>query len=206
MKKNYSEMVQILDKMHPDAECELDYKTPFELLVAVMLSQQCTDKRVNMVTDELFKIANTPETISKMDLGVLEKIIAPCGLYHAKATNIKNMANVVLEKGYVPDNREELMSIPGIGRKTANVMMSEAFHKNAIAVDTHVFRVANRIGIANANSPEKTEEDLMRNFDEQIWSHLHHLLIFHGRYTCKAINPNCEHCDLKNMCKYYKNR
>lgn len=200
------EIYNILSSLHENAQCELSFSTPFELLVAVILSAQCTDKRVNVVTDKLFKIASTPEQFVAMPIEELEEHIKSCGFYHNKAKALKEMSQSVLDMGGVlPDTREELMKLSGVGRKTANVVSAVAFGKNAIAVDTHVFRVSNRIGIADGATPEKVEEQLMAGFDEDLWSKLHHYLIFHGRYMCKAQKPNCADCPLKNHCKYYKN-
>ena len=205
MKRTNEEIYNILSTLHSDAQCELNFTTPFELLVAVILSAQCTDKRVNIVTEQLFKIASTPKDFVDMPITELEEHIKPCGFYHNKAKALKEMASSVLALGRVPDTREELMKLSGVGRKTANVVSAVAFGKNAIAVDTHVFRVSNRLGIADGNTPDKVEEQLMAGFDEEIWSKLHHYLIFHGRYMCKAQKPNCADCPLKNHCKYYKN-
>ncbi len=206
MTKNNREIYERLASLHEDAQCELNFSTPFELLVAVILSAQCTDKRVNLVTEKLFKIASTPQEFVDMPIEELEEHIRSCGFYHNKARALKEMsASLLAMGGVVPDTREELMKLSGVGRKTANVVSAVAFGKNAIAVDTHVFRVSNRIGIADANTPEKVEEQLMAGFDEEIWSKLHHYLIFHGRYVCKAQKPNCGECTLKNSCKYYKN-
>lgn len=193
--------------MHPNAGCELVHYNPFELIVAVILSAQCTDKRVNIVTEELFKEIKTPEDLVKIDRARLEEIIHPCGFYHNKAENLQKMAKSVIDlfNGQIPDNREDLMKLAGVGRKTANVVMAEAYGKNAIAVDTHVFRVSNRIGLVNEDTPEATELALMKAFDENMWSHLHHLLIFQGRYICDARKPKCDQCGLKKYCKYYKN-
>ena len=205
MKRTNEEIYNILSTLHSDAQCELNFTTPFELLVAVILSAQCTDKRVNIVTEKLFKIASTPKDFVDIPITELEEHIKPCGFYHNKAKALKEMASSVLALGRVPDTREELMKLSGVGRKTANVVSAVAFGKNAIAVDTHVFRVSNRLGIADGNTPDKVEEQLMAGFDEEIWSKLHHYLIFHGRYMCKAQKPNCADCPLKNHCKYYKN-
>lgn len=206
MTKENIEIYGLLSSLHKDAQCELNFSTPFELLVAVILSAQCTDKRVNLVTEKLFKIASTPKAFVDMPIEELEEHIRSCGFYHNKAKALKEMSASLLEMGgVVPDTREELMKLSGVGRKTANVVSAVAFGKNAIAVDTHVFRVSNRIGIADGSTPEKVEEQLMENFDEDVWSKLHHYLIFHGRYVCKAQKPNCAECSLKNHCKYYKN-
>lgn len=203
MKTEDKEIFEALGRMHPDAQCELNFGTPFQLLVAVILSAQCTDKRVNAVTKELFKKAPTPEDFVAMPVEELEKEIFSCGFYHSKAKAVKEMSASVVEMGGVPENREELMKLRGVGRKTANVVTAVAFDANAIAVDTHVFRVSNRIGLAEARTPEETEKQLMARFDEELWNRLHHLLIFHGRYTCKAQKPDCEGCELKKYCKYY---
>lgn len=203
MKTEDKEIFEALGRMHPDAQCELNFGTPFQLLVAVILSAQCTDKRVNAVTKELFKKASTPEDFVAMPVEELEKEIFSCGFYHSKAKAVKEMSASVVEMGGVPETREELMKLRGVGRKTANVVTAVAFDANAIAVDTHVFRVSNRIGLADARTPEETEKQLMARFDEELWNRLHHLLIFHGRYTCKAQKPDCEGCELKKYCKYY---
>lgn len=206
MTKNNREIYNILSSLHKNAQCELNFSTPFELIVAVILSAQCTDKRVNVVTEKLFKIASTPEAFVEMPIEELEEHIKSCGFYHNKAKALKEMSKSVLDMGgTLPDTREELMKLSGVGRKTANVVSAVAFGKNAIAVDTHVFRVSNRIGIADGNTPEKVEEQLMAGFDEELWSKLHHYLIFHGRYMCKAQKPNCVDCPLKSHCNYYKN-
>lgn len=205
MTKTNEEIYNLLSTLHADAKCELDFTTPFELLVAVILSAQCTDKRVNLVTKELFKIASTPEAFVNMPIEELEEHIHSCGFYHNKAKSIKEMSASVLALGGVPETREELMKLSGVGRKTANVVSAVAFGKNAIAVDTHVFRVSNRLGIANGDTPDKVEEQLMAGFDEEVWSKLHHYLIFHGRYVCTAKKPNCGDCPLKNLCNHYKN-
>ena len=198
-------IVQDLESMHPNAECELDFSTPFELLVAVILSAQCTDKRVNVVTKELFKKANTPEAIASLDLETLEKEIKSCGFYHDKAKNIKGAAQAILEKydGEIPSAREELVKLPGVGRKTANVVYAVAFGGDAFAVDTHVFRLSHRLGLSDGKDPEKVEKDLCALFPQKSWSHVHHLLIHHGRYVCRAKSPSCGECLLKDRCVYY---
>lgn len=198
------QIYQLLDQMHHTADCELNYATPFELLVAVVLSAQCTDKRVNKVTDELFKIANTPEQFANMDVEELERHIFSCGFYHNKAKAIKSLSASIIARGGMPTTRDELMMLDGVGRKTANVVYAVAYGGNAIAVDTHVFRVANRLGIVHAKTPEQTEVALMSAFDEELWSHLHHLLIFHGRYVCHSQRPECDKCNVRELCEYYK--
>lgn len=203
MKEENEKIFQLLEERHGDAHCELNFSTPFELLVAVALSAQCTDKRVNAVTQELFKVANTPEAFVAMPTEELERRIYSCGFYRSKARSIKEMSASILKIGGVPSTREGLMQLSGVGRKTANVVYSVAYGGNAIAVDTHVFRVANRLGIVSAKTPEQTELDLMQAIDEDKWSRLHHLLIFQGRYVCKAQRPDCVACNLKEYCKYY---
>lgn len=201
---NNNIVYELLDKMHPNAECELNYRTPFELLVAVVLSAQCTDKRVNQVTKVLFEVASTPQDFVDMDIETLERYIYSCGFYHNKAKSIKALSQSVLDMGGMPTTQEGLVKLQGVGRKTANVVYSVAYGGNAIAVDTHVFRVANRIGIVSSKTPEQTEEQLMKAFDESLWGRLHHLLIFHGRYICHSQRPDCANCLLMPHCKYYK--
>ena len=190
--------------MHPDAQCELTHHSTFELLVSVILSARCTDKRVNIITKDLFKVANTPEQMANMPIEELEKYIYSCGFYKAKARNIHNMSAKIVQLGYVPDKVNELVSLPGVGIKTASVMQSVAYNRPAIAVDTHVHRVSNRLGIVHTKRPEDTQKQLEQQFDESLWSQLHHLLIFHGRYICKSQNPDCNRCTLNEICEWYK--
>lgn len=194
-----------LDSLYPNAKAGLDFTTPFELLIATILSAQCTDVRVNKVTAVLFKEHNTPKTI--LDLGVdgLAKYIKSCGLYKTKSKNIINTCNVLYHDydSKVPDTIEELMKLPGVGRKTANVVVSNVFGTPAIAVDTHVFRVTNRIGIVNERDVLSTEMALMQEIPRDRWSKSHHLFIWHGRNLCKARNPRCEECILNDRCKFY---
>lgn len=204
MTEDNVKIFELLEERHGAAHCELDFGTPFELLVAVVLSAQCTDKRVNEVTRELFKVASTPEEFAAMPVEQLERLIYSCGFYRNKARAIKELSLSILEQGGMPDTRDGLMQLRGVGRKTANVVYSVAYGGNAIAVDTHVFRVANRLGIVDAKTPEQTEEGLMAAFDEDKWSRLHHLLIFQGRYVCHSQRPDCAACNLKEYCKYYK--
>lgn len=192
--------------MHPDAQCELTHHSNFELLVSVILSARCTDKRVNIITKELFKVANTPEQMANMPIEELERYIYSCGFYKAKARNIHNMSAKIVQLGYVPDKVNELVSLPGVGIKTASVMQSVAYNRPAIAVDTHVHRVSNRLGIVHTKRPEDTQKQLEQQFDESLWSQLHHLLIFHGRYICKSQNPDCNRCTLNEICEWYKQK
>ena len=204
--KDISKILDVLEDTYPDAQCELNYTTPFELLIATILSAQCTDIRVNKVTEVLFKKYNTPQAFSKLSIEEISEEIKSCGLYKSKAENIKVTSGMLCEiyKGKVPNTLEELTKLPGVGRKTANVVLSNAFNQEAMAVDTHVFRVANRIGIVHTQTPEKTEFALMEAIPKNRWSHSHHLLIFHGRRICKARKPECSMCPIKNDCSYYK--
>ena len=195
-----------LVEMHPDAQCELTHHSNFELLVSVILSARCTDKRVNIITKDLFKVANTPEQMANMPIEELERYIYSCGFYKAKARNIHNMSAKIVQLGYVPDKVNELVSLPGVGIKTASVMQSVAYNRPAIAVDTHVHRVSNRLGIVHTKRPEDTQKQLEQQFDESLWSQLHHLLIFHGRYICKSQNPDCNRCTLNKICEWYKQK
>lgn len=197
-----------LSRMHPTAECELNFKTPFELLVAVILSAQCTDKRVNEVTDKLFKTYSTPDDFAAMSNAELEPLIHSCGFFRNKANNIIGAAAAVKERfgGEVPDTMEELLTIPGVGRKTASVVLTVAFRKPAMPVDTHVFRVSHRLGMSLGKTPEDVENDLKKAYRPEEWNRLHHTMIFHGRYICKAVRPLCDQCLLKSECVYIKEK
>ena len=203
MSPNGQAVIKILFKMYPSAKCELEYNSAFELLIAVILSAQCTDRRVNVVTKELFKAAPTAQKMAIMDIVKLEKIIYSCGFYKNKAHNIKMTAIDIVERfgGEVPDSLEELISLRGVGRKTANVVLSEVFGQDAIAVDTHVFRVSKRLGLSDKNTPNGVEKDLTGMFSNSL-SNLHHLLIFHGRYCCHSQKPNCNKCKLTEHCNW----
>lgn len=191
-----------MKERYPDARCALDYGSVFELLIAVILSAQCTDKRVNVVTATLFKVANTPEQFCAMPLRELENHIMTCGLYKNKAANIKKCCEVLVSEygGKVPDTLEQLITLPGVGRKTANVMLSVAFDKPAIAVDTHVFRVAHRLGLSHGKTPDDVERDLCKLFEPSEYKNVHHLLIRHGRDCCHARNPECGQCVISCLC------
>lgn len=209
MKKQGKQIVEILKERYPDATCSLDFKTPFQMVVAVMLSAQCTDERVNQITPEIFTKYSIPEDFAKIDIQELERLIHSCGFYKNKAKNIKACAKMILEKhqGKVPDTMEELIALPGVGRKSANVVMLEAFGKaEGIAVDTHCKRIANQLGLSKETDPEKIEQDLLKIFDKEDYKDVNHLLIWHGRNTCIARNPRCEECVLKEFCRAYKKR
>ncbi len=201
-KKKAKEIVGALSRQFIDKPA-LNFTTPYELLVAVILSAQCTDERVNKVTAVLFKNYNTPEKMLTLTQEELEKHVFSCGFYHNKAKHILSASKDIIERfnGKVPATLEELQTLAGVGRKTANVVYSVAFNKNAIAVDTHVFRVSNRIGLASENNVYKTELALMNILDEEDWSRAHHYLIYLGRSFCKAQNPNCENCPINNLCE-----
>ncbi|MBR3685597.1 MAG: endonuclease III [Clostridia bacterium] len=205
---NGEKILKNLKIAHPTAGCELEYSTPFELLVAVILSAQCTDKRVNIATRELFKVYNTPEQFASLTLDELKPYIFSCGFYNNKGTNIINMSRALMEKhgGVVPKTLEELTALAGVGRKTASVVLSVAYDIPAMPVDTHVFRVSRRIGLASGDTVEKVERELMASFKESDWNSLHHTLIFQGRYVCKSQKPDCENCMIKEECKYYKEK
>lgn len=199
-----NEVLSLLKDTHPDAKPELKYTNAYELLVAVILSAQCTDKRVNQVTPTLFKTYPTVEDMSMACVEDVEEIIKSCGFYHNKARAIVNASKKIVTdfKSQVPSTRDELMMLDGVGRKTANVVCSVAFGEDAIAVDTHVFRVSRRLGLTSANTPEKVEQDLCKILPKSEWSLAHHLLIFHGRRICKAQRPLCDICKLKKFCVY----
>lgn len=200
------EILDELKKTYPTANCELEYGSEFELLVSVILSAQCTDKRVNKVTEELFKVANTPQQFADMPQEVLEKYIFSCGFYRNKAKSIIAASRDIVNKfgGKVPDTFEKLTELSGVGRKTANVMIAEAFKGQAIAVDTHVFRVSNRIGLAHADTPEQCEMQLRELLNPSRYTESHHLLIFHGRYCCHSMKPACNECPIARECEFYK--
>ncbi|KPV45466.1 endonuclease III [Alicyclobacillus ferrooxydans] len=199
-------MLGKLEEAYPDAKCALNYTTPFELLIATMLSAQCTDARVNMVTANLFQKYRTPEDYAQLTPEILQEDIAQLGLFRAKSENIIAASRLLLEKfgGEVPKTQEELVQLPGVGRKTANVVLSNAFGIPALAVDTHVQRVANRIGIANSMNPEITERQVCQRVPQKLWSQAHHWLIFHGRQVCSARNPKCEQCPVSEFCQFYQ--
>ena len=201
-----SDVLDILDKTYPDAKAELNYTTPYELLIATILSAQCTDVRVNKTTEVLFQKYNTPEKMVTLSIDDLGNIIKSCGFYNSKSKNILLTSQILIDKhdSKVPDTMKELTKLPGVGRKTANVVLSNAFDIPSIAVDTHVFRVSNRIGIANAINVEETEKQLRRRIDRDRWSKSHHTLIFHGRRICKSRNPKCDICPVNSYCLHYK--
>lgn len=197
----------ILDETFPNARCELEFGSVFELLVAVILSAQCTDRRVNVVTRELFKTADTPGAFAAMKQEELEKAIYSCGFYRNKAKNIIAAAKAITERGgEVPNSFDELLKLPGVGRKTANVVYDVGFGGDGIPVDTHVFRVSNRLGIAPGKTPREVEDKLLEIIPEGNRNRAHHQLIFLGRYRCKAISPQCDDCPLNEYCNYFHDK
>lgn len=205
MNERNDAIIAMLAELYPDAKPELNFTNPFELLIATILSAQCTDKQVNKCTPALFKAHPNAASIAKMSVEELSIYIKPCGFFNTKAKNIIAACNDIVNKfgGEVPKNREELESLAGVGRKTANVVLSNAFGVPAIAVDTHVFRVSNRLGLADAKDVLNTEKQLMENIPKETWSIAHHYLIFHGRRVCSSRKPNCEGCKLNVLCRYY---
>lgn len=205
--KDAIKIVEILKQTYPDATCSLDFETPFQAVVAVILSAQCTDERVNKTTPPLFKKCKTAQDFANLNMKELEEIIHPCGFFKNKAKNIKLCATQVLEKfdGQIPDNMQDLLSLAGVGRKTANVVLLEVFGiAEGIAVDTHAKRISNLVGLSNENSPEKIEQDLIKIFPKEYLKDINHLFVWHGRNTCIARNPKCNSCTIKEYCKYYK--
>ena len=203
-KKEAIEIIEILKEYYSDATCSLDFTTPFEMVIAVMLSAQCTDERVNKVTPNLFEKYSTPEQINNMPIEELEKIIHPCGFYKTKSKNIKAMAEAIIEKynGVVPEDMESLMSLPGVVRKCANVIMLEAFNNpQGIAVDTHAKRISSRLRLSKNSVPEKIEQDLLKLLPKEYYKDVNHLLVWHGRKTCTARNPKCDECPVRKYCK-----
>lgn len=208
-KKDTEKIIQILKEYYPDATCSLDFSTPFEMMISVMLSAQCTDERVNKTTPNLFKKYNTPEKMSKIDIKELEEIIHPCGFYKNKAKNIIACSKKLIEEfnGIVPENMEKLQTLPGVGRKSANVIMLEAFkNPQGIAVDTHAKRISNKIGFSKESEPEKIEKDLLKRIPEEYYYDVNHLLVWHGRKICTARNPKCDICPVNMYCNEYSKK
>lgn len=201
-KKIKAEQIAILGEVYKDVKPALKFRNPFELLVAVILSAQCTDVRVNITTERLFAKAPTPQAIVDMGLEALEQEIRDCGLFRNKAKNIRATCELLVREfdGRVPEDFDTLLKLPGVGRKTANVVTSIAFDRPAIAVDTHVFRVANRLKLAVGETPDQVEEGLMKAIPKELWSRAHHWLIWHGRRVCKARRPLCGECPLGEVC------
>ena len=206
-KERYSGIIEYFKAHNPNAETELLYHNPFELLVAVILSAQCTDKRVNMVTPELMKAFPTAQSMAQSSQDEIFEYIKSISYPNNKAKHLYEMANRLINEfgGEVPEDYDALLSLPGVGRKTANVMASVVWNKPKMAVDTHVFRVSNRIGLTNnSKTPLETEKELTRNFPEELIPIAHHWLILHGRYVCIARSPKCDQCGITAFCKYFQ--
>ncbi|TCV90500.1 endonuclease III [Sulfurirhabdus autotrophica] len=193
-----------LSSLNPNPTTELLYTTPFELLIAVVLSAQSTDKGVNIATRKLYPLANTPELILQLGLEGLKQYIQTIGLYHSKAKHIMETCRLLVEQHHsqVPNTREELEKLPGVGRKTANVILNTAFGHPTMAVDTHIFRVSNRTGLAPGKNVSEVEQKLLKFIDKKFLLNAHHWLILHGRYTCKARKPSCPECIIRDLCEY----
>jgi endonuclease III len=205
-KELFERVIDYFQKEMPIAETELDYKSPYELLVAVILSAQCTDKRVNLITPDLLKRFPTPEKMAEVESEEVFDYIRSCSYPNNKAKHLVGMARMLVNDfgGQVPDDIDEMQKLPGVGRKTANVIASVVFNKPAMAVDTHVFRVSARIGLTtNSKTPLETERQLVEYFPEELLPLAHHWLILHGRYTCLARSPKCEKCGLTDVCSFY---
>lgn len=205
-KTEITEVLRILKKEYGNTGTALKFRDPFQLLVSTMLAAQSTDKQVNKITRDLYRDFPDPESFLTLSVPELEEKIKSIGLYRNKAKNILATARMLVEQfgGKVPQSREQLVKLPGVGRKTANVVLSVGFNHDAIAVDTHVFRVSNRIGLAEAPTVEKTEQQLMENIPKKDWSDAHHWLIWHGRRVCRAQNPRCEVCPVAEFCRFYR--
>lgn len=206
-KELFEKVINYFQKEMPIAETELDYQNPYQLVVAVILSAQCTDKRVNQITPELFKRFPTPDSLAAVDSAEVYEYIRSCSYPNNKAKHLVAMARMLVADfgGTIPDDIDELQKLPGVGRKTANVIASVIYSKPTMAVDTHVFRVAARIGLTtNAKNPLDTERQLLEYFPEELLGIAHHWLILHGRYVCIARSPKCEKCGLKDVCRYYQ--
>lgn len=204
--KQVIQSIKLLKEAYPDAKCSLDFSTPFELVIAVMLSAQCTDDRVNKTTPALFSRCKNIEDFANIDIKELEEIIHPCGFYKNKAQNIKKCAKQVLENfnGIVPNNPDDLITLAGIGRKSTNVIMLEAFGiAQGIAIDTHAKRISNLVGWSNNSDPEKIEQDLLKIFPKEYLKDINHLLMWHGRNCCIARSPKCDVCPINKFCKNY---
>lgn len=206
-KKDRDKFVLYLTKLFPNAKCELEYSTPFQFLVAVILSAQCTDKRVNAITPKLFERFSTPKDFANADTSELENLIKSCGFYHNKAKNIKNASLEIVNKynGELPQTIDELMQLPGVGMKTAKVVCGDLYNLDVIAVDTHVKRISNRLGLVCENDANKISVQLEKIFKDDM-PKIHHRLVLFGRYHCRAQNPNCESCEIKDICKYYNKK
>ena len=208
-KNDYINIIKILKQKYPEATCSLNFNTPFEIVIAVMLSAQCTDERVNKVTPKLFSHFTTIESYAKADVREIEKYIHSCGFYKNKAKNVIATAQKILDdyNGVVPNEMDLLLTLPGIGRKSANVILLEAFGiSKGIAIDTHCKRISNRLGLSNQKDPLKIEDDLIKKFPKEYYKDINHLFIYFGRDICSSRNPSCEVCPVKSYCKFYNKK
>lgn len=198
------EIINIFDRLYSDADCTLDYRDPLQLLISTQLAAQCTDARVNIVTQSLYKKYINVFDFANADLSELEQDIKPTGFYHNKARNIKETCKMIIDKfeGKVPDNLDDLLTLPGVGRKTANLVLSDVFGIPGIVIDTHAKRLSNRIGLSNNEDPTKIEFDLMEIVPKENWSKFCHQLVYHGRAVCKARKPECTKCEILDYCDY----
>ncbi len=203
-KERIAEIISILSKKYPDVKIQLDHKSTFELLIATILSAQCTDARVNIVTKDLFKKYLTPEDYLKVPIEILEKDIFSTGFYKAKAKNIRGACEMIINQfsGNVPDNMDDLIKLPGVGRKTANVILGHCFNIPGIVVDTHVIRISNLLGFVETTDAYKIEMELMKLIDKKLWVIFTHYYINHGRNTCVARRPKCNECEISHLCEY----
>ena len=208
IKERYVGVLEYFQKEQPNPETELKYDNPFQLLIAVMLSAQCTDKRINMVTPALFDTYPTPHAMAKASVEDILEYVKSVSYPNSKAAHLQAMAQKLVEEfdGQVPDNMKELTSLPGVGRKTANVVMGAAFGKATIPVDTHVYRVSHRLGLSQGKSPKDVERDLMRHIPAELRFRAHHWILLHGRYVCKAQRPDCLNCAIQRFCKQYNTK
>lgn len=205
IKERYEGILEYFKERQPNPETELQHGDPFELLVAVMLSAQCTDKRVNMVTPPLFAAYPTPQAMAGASVEDILEYVKSVSYPNSKAAHLQQMARKLVDEfdGQVPDNMKDLTSLPGVGRKTANVVMGAAFGKATIPVDTHVYRVSHRVGLSQGKTPNDVERDLMRHIPEEMRFKAHHWILLHGRYVCKALRPDCLNCGIQQYCKQY---
>jgi len=208
-KERYKLIIEYFKEHRPLAETELEYRSPYELMVAVILSAQCTDKRVNIISLDFFKSFPTVEQLAEADIEDIFELIKSCSYPNNKAKHLSGMARMLLAdfNGVVPDDIDELQKLPGVGRKTANVIASVVFKKPAMAVDTHVFRVSDRLGLTtNSKNPLQTEKELVKHIPEKLIPLAHHWLILHGRYICQARKPKCDECGLREYCRFYQRK
>lgn len=203
-KKRVEEIIKVFKKIYNDARCTLNYEDPLQLLVATQLAAQCTDARVNIVTETLFKKYKNALDFANADLEELERDLMSTGLYRNKARNIKQACRIIIDKfnGQVPDNMEDLLTLPGVGRKTANLVLGEVFGIPGIVVDTHAKRLSNRIGLSSGNDPKKVEFDLMAVVPKENWTEFCHQLVYHGRAVCTARKPQCNKCSIIDYCDF----